>query len=88
MSLAMQETPVTSWIAEPSLGSDTPSLNLLGLPGLALGRLSSIKCLSSSVSCDSLTALICSRALAAEPKGLKAVSLHVLPNLEMSLMDE
>ena len=33
-------------------------------------------------------ALICSSALAAEPKGLNAVSLHVFPNLEMSLVDE
>lgn len=52
---------------------------------LTLGRLSSRKFLSSSVSCDSDTALICSSALAALVKGLNAVSLHVLPKRVMSL---
>lgn len=41
--------------------------------------------LRASVSCDSETAFICSSASAAEVKGLKAVSLTILPNLAMSL---
>mmetsp|Transcript_4672 Transcript_4672/g.14119 ORF Transcript_4672/g.14119 Transcript_4672/m.14119 type:complete len:272 (+) Transcript_4672:1304-2119(+) len=85
ISLATHGRPVVSWIADPSFGSATPSLNLAFFSDLTFGRLSSRKFLRSSVSCDSDTALICSSALAADVNGLNATSLHVLPNRSMLL---
>ncbi len=55
--------------------------------GRTLGRLSSRKSFSASVSWLSETALICSRASAAVLKGLKAVSLAILPKRAMSLKE-
>ena len=50
-----------------------------------LGMFVSKNAFRSSVTCASLMALICSRALAALGKGLNATSLHSLPNRSMSL---
>mmetsp|Transcript_21551 Transcript_21551/g.54842 ORF Transcript_21551/g.54842 Transcript_21551/m.54842 type:complete len:231 (-) Transcript_21551:20-712(-) len=85
ISLLTQGMPVVDWISEPSLGSPTPSLYLAFLASLDLARLVSRNVLSSGVSVDSEMALICTSASAADAKGLKAVSLQILPKRAMSL---